>query len=338
MLQRRLEQQAALAERLMADNEALAVQLNAATIAAEAAQRELEVRQGEVASARTAAASALNEREAYEMSARESADRAQTLAAEVVALEEKILRLKSDDLRRTAETLDTEGLLQELKSARHELARVAEERDGIRMALAHAHEELAAAQERNLKPIQHGHPGSAVGRKEASVQCEVTNQAALPPSMQAIGTRTGRAIQTGSDPVLDGKTTGMDVPTQKDLHEHQEVRIQAPTSALIAATAMAEADAVQRGNSGGFVDRSVKSVLPKEIVALLPPDDEWMPGVEGLESSVRQVAERINALIDGLEAERAATAAVVCNQRAELASLRKDPGLDTSPAPIEYQS
>lgn len=98
-LQRCLEQQSELADRLAAENEALAVQVNTSARAAEAALVELEVRRQEVAAARAAAATAMAERDAYEMSSHEAAERANSLAVEVVVLEEKVLRIRSEKMK-----------------------------------------------------------------------------------------------------------------------------------------------------------------------------------------------------------------------------------------------
>lgn len=102
-LQRCLEQQTALADRLAAENEELTVQVNASGRAVEEARHELDVRRREVAVARAQIATAMAERDAYEMGAREASERAKTLAIEVVALEEKMLKLKSEQLKMISE-------------------------------------------------------------------------------------------------------------------------------------------------------------------------------------------------------------------------------------------
>jgi hypothetical protein len=98
-LQRCLEQQTLLADRLAEENQALTARLNEAASAVEAASIEVAARRKEVASARAATVEAMAERDAYEMSARETAERAQTLAAEVVSLEEKLLKARNDALK-----------------------------------------------------------------------------------------------------------------------------------------------------------------------------------------------------------------------------------------------
>lgn len=98
-LQRCLEQQTNLADRLADENEALVQRLNDAARSREEAINETEMRQKEVLAARNAVAEAMAERDAYEMSAREAAERIQYLASEVVALEEKLLKATSETLK-----------------------------------------------------------------------------------------------------------------------------------------------------------------------------------------------------------------------------------------------
>jgi len=74
-LQRCLEQQTLLADRLIDENEALAKKLNDAAVAVEAAGHEVQAARWEVSQAKSAATEAQAERDAYEMSTRESAER-----------------------------------------------------------------------------------------------------------------------------------------------------------------------------------------------------------------------------------------------------------------------
>ena len=102
-LQLCLEQQTALADRLAVENEELTMQVNTSGRALEESRYELDVRRREVAVARADIAAAMAERDAYEMGARESSERAKTLAIEVVALEEKLLKMKSEQLKMMSE-------------------------------------------------------------------------------------------------------------------------------------------------------------------------------------------------------------------------------------------
>ena len=102
-LQRCLEQQSELADRLAAENETLAIQINSSARSAEMALQEVEIRRQEVAAARDAVATAMAERDAYEMSAHEASERANALAVEVVSLEEKVLRMRSEQMKMQSE-------------------------------------------------------------------------------------------------------------------------------------------------------------------------------------------------------------------------------------------
>jgi predicted nucleic acid-binding Zn-ribbon protein len=107
-MQRNLEQQQMLLQRLANENEELTQRLNGFTAAMEAMEMEVEARRREVATARMHVQSAMAERDAYELSAREASEQASSLASEVVALEEKVLAMKSSELRVLDER---EGLL-----------------------------------------------------------------------------------------------------------------------------------------------------------------------------------------------------------------------------------
>jgi hypothetical protein len=101
-LQRGLERQAALAARLADENEALMADKNRAAATAEAARAEAAEARREAAARAGEAASAALDRDAYKMGAEEASQRAKSLAGEVVALEEKLLRAKSEHMRERA--------------------------------------------------------------------------------------------------------------------------------------------------------------------------------------------------------------------------------------------
>ena len=98
-LQRCLEQQTTVADRLADENESLTKRLNQVAASHEAAAREIEARQQEVLRARDAVAEAVAERDAYEMSAREATERVRSLAEEVIELEERLLKATSETLK-----------------------------------------------------------------------------------------------------------------------------------------------------------------------------------------------------------------------------------------------
>lgn len=127
-LQRSVEQQQALVQRLANENEELTRRLNGITAAMEAMELEVETRRREVATARTHVQSAMAERDAFELSAREASERASSLATEVVALEEKVLTMKGNELRELNEREElTNGLLRENEEMKEHIQQLKEE-------------------------------------------------------------------------------------------------------------------------------------------------------------------------------------------------------------------
>lgn len=121
-MQRNLEQQQMLLQRLADENEELTQRLNGNTVAMEAMEMEVEARRREVATARMHMQSAMAERDKYELSARETSERASSLAAEVVALEEKVLTMKSSELRGLDEREELlNGLLRENEALKQQI-------------------------------------------------------------------------------------------------------------------------------------------------------------------------------------------------------------------------
>jgi hypothetical protein len=347
-LQRALEQQTALADRLAADNESLTAQVNAAGRTAEDALAELETRRREVATARTAAAMAMAERDAYEMSAREAAERANALAVEVVALEEKVLRVKSEQLKAlsareagggvgaelAAATRRAEAAVGEAEKARAEKAAAqvaaqaaAAEVDSARVEVQRLRTEAAATQagrEAAMEALEEEHR-----RREA---LEDAMAAATGGGENAFGMAS--AFDAASALPID-QMSPVSLPPEANGHAEEAEAVQQPAarrppavtatakppaSALLAAEAMLSPEVQGQEDKG---QEHALSAIPPEIAALLPPA-VWSPGAEGLDPGVPALAERIYRILEVLEGERAVAAAAMAEQRRETEAVRAE--------------
>jgi hypothetical protein len=342
-LQRCLEQQTALADRLAAENEELTIRVNASGRAVEEARHEVDVRRREVAVARAEIATAMAERDAYEMGAREASERAKSLAIEVVGLEEKMLKMKSEHLRMISEkekekekagkavagggdANDTsasvaaaaaimaaerkiEMVSSQLHAANKQIEEMKKEREEAQEQLARVGTEvemLRRAREEDAAAL------AAVEEKNRSLQYEIQEfqQQHVEDHSQRKEIEASTTAEKGQRPTSSA---------QRENQQHQQAKrvkepLQPPASALIAGEAMLEAESLSKQQEVREEEDAEVPAVPAEIRALLPPA-VWTPGAQGLDPSVNDLVERIYEVVGLLESEKSETAAALTAQK-----------------------
>jgi hypothetical protein len=339
-LQRCLEQQTALADRLAAENEELTIQVNASGRAVEEARHEVDVRRREVAKARAEIATAMAERDAYEMGAREASERAKTLAIEVVALEEKVLKMKSDQLKMLSEKekggggvaaaaaaavagkigeasgssaaataimaaeRKAEAVSSQLSTANKQLEQMKKERELARQQLARVEAEVEAL--RRTRESAAAFDALSAAAIEGTSHSIVSSKQRQEQQTQTEIQVESAARSTSSAPHREEEQQ----QRQKLKHDEGGVKepLNPPPSALIAGEAMIEAEKEQEEVIAD------SDMVPAEIKALLPPS-VWTPGAQGLDPSINDLVERIYEVVGLLESEKSETIAALAAQR-----------------------
>ncbi|KAL4442722.1 hypothetical protein ABPG77_006716 [Micractinium sp. CCAP 211/92] len=158
MLQRAVEHQSKLALNLAEENEALTRRYNEQGAEVQSLREQVEELRAHIAGQVAALDAANAERDAYKLSAQEIQERSKALAAEVVALEEQVLRLKSSTLRDRSEAsgatevaramqAQLEAVSKERGNLLDEVHRLREESAEARHQLKRTQQQLAAAQQ-----------------------------------------------------------------------------------------------------------------------------------------------------------------------------------------------
>jgi len=349
-IQRCLEQQTALADRLAAENEELTVQVNASGRAIEEIRHELDVRRREVAVARAEIATAMAERDAYEMGARESSERAKTLAMEVVALEEKMLKMKSEELKMISEKEKAgnknmgekekkfgvssgggggggEEDDPRLSSSSATAAVLAAERraEMVSAQLNAAHQQIEIMKREKLGAEQH------FAKVNAEVEALTRSREEERKEAAAVAASFAQRVERGAALAAAGAKEEEEESSRslgRDHEQHQVVHppkksaelkepLKPPPSVLLAGEAMIEAENQSKSRKEKLIENEEEhedAAVPAEIRALLPPA-VWTPGAQGLDPSVHDLVERIYEVVGVLESERSETDAALAAQR-----------------------
>ena len=344
-LQRRLEQQTVLTDRLAEENEALTVRINTAARAVDGLKKELHVRQQEVAVAREEVGRAMAERDAYEMSAREGAQRANMLAVEVVGLEERVLKLKSEQLKLLSSARDggsdrgsdrrsggkdsgkdseeAAELREQLEAAHRGVEVMRQQMEGALQGMSATQEEMNVLKrermdvERELDVIRSEIEVVKKERDEAVQRVMTMTVTMMEGGGEGEGLDARASATTAGAPEKEEEQQEEENEDEKALHRQNDAN-KPPPSALFAAEAMLEE---KTANDAAGVESSTSTpdllpCIPPEIKALLPPA-VWTPGSEGVDPGVHSLVNRIYQIVDVLEAEKKEAAQALDAQKKE---------------------
>lgn len=245
----------------------------------------------------------------------------QKLAAEVVALEEKMLRYRSEELRQQKKSDKACESLESLPNSADADASLVALTKALQTTLEdsvkekntlEAESRAAKAEGLRIRAELQTAKEAAEQAQRAQKQAEAALHEAKKELQKEMGMHTRHHLKPAA--TENGDTA---IHREEEEHRQQDRLPSPPPSALIAAVAMEKFDAME-----SYAESQPReSILPPQVLALLPPTT-WIPGTEGLDPGVADVVERIFQALEILEKGRGEAAKALARQQDESETLR----------------
>ncbi|KAL0043514.1 hypothetical protein WJX79_006944 [Trebouxia sp. C0005] len=247
------------------------------------------------------------ERDACKSGAHEAADRSKSLAAEVVALEEKVLQVRSQEIRLDKET----GRLKEgLQQAEQQLQSSRQDRANLQATIDMLQEEKRSLLVKLREAASHSDAAAAQAAAAEMPQASSQQAEAMPDrSQRPHQQQTGLAVLPDVDATVE--SGGQSETAGESASFRQSSNAGASTSARLADKALAMYQTQHQQQQ--VATNSLQGGLSQSLAKLLPKG----PGV----AEQQHMVESIHTMIGDLEVEKQSFLTTMNSQQAQLQTL-----------------